>query len=291
MSENSKNQEKARTIFLNPWGVFGFEIFLFSIALALGISAGLRLNRSFEIQEISLPSFSLWQFLVYFTLGTAFFLLVSYFLKLKQKKEIFFRTFFILAIFVANVFFFSLWFPTIPCFILSFSLVYILLKRHTVFLHNLVLIMVFAGAGAGLGLNFQPKMLAMLLFIFSIYDWVAVYKTKHMVKMAKEMVESKAILGFIIPQKIADFKSEVKETEVGGRFLILGGGDIVFPLMFAVSLIPQGILKSLIVALFSLIGLFVGFLIFINQKTKRPMPALPPIALFSIIGYFLTTII
>jgi len=35
-------------------------------------------------------------------------------------------------------------------------------------------------------------------------------------------------------------------------------------------------------------GLFAGFLFFISQKEKKAIPALPPIALFSIIGYFIT---
>jgi presenilin-like A22 family membrane protease len=83
----------------------------------------------------------------------------------------------------------------------------------------------------------------------------------------------------------------------GGKFLILGAGDIVFPLILTVSLIPQGISDSLIVASFSLLGLLVGFLIFISQPPtgpgggRQPMPALPPIALFSIIGYLITRII
>ena len=58
-----------------------------------------------------------------------------------------------------------------------------------------------------------------------------------------------------------------------------------------IILIPEGILNSLIVAMFSLIGLLVSFLIFISQKMRKPIPALPPIALFSIIGFLVTLII
>jgi len=73
--------------------------------------------------------------------------------------------------------------------------------------------------------------------------------------------------------------------------LVLGGGDIIFPLILCSSLIPQGIANSLIVGLFALVGLFVSFLFFIGQKTRKPIPALPPIALFSIIGYLITKVI
>lgn len=106
--------------------------------------------------------------------------------------------------------------------------------------------------------------------------------------MAKEMIEAKAILGIILPPKIAEFQAPLKDVKMGGKFVILGGGDIVFPLLLVTSLVPYGILKSLIVAIFALFGLFISFWIFISQKTRQPIPALPPIALFSIIGYLIT---
>jgi len=109
--------------------------------------------------------------------------------------------------------------------------------------------------------------------------------------MAKEMIEHQAILGIVIPQELSDFSAQLGEIKPGGKFLLLGAGDIIFPLILTVSLIPQGTLSFLIVAFFSLIGLFAGFLIFISKKTRQPMPALPPIALFSIIGYLITKIL
>ena len=70
--------------------------------------------------------------------------------------------------------------------------------------------------------------------------------------------------------------------------MILGGGDIVFPLILCVSLTPQGVLKPLIVAFFAALGLGLSFYLFTSQKTRKPIPALPPIALFSIIGFLIT---
>ena len=109
--------------------------------------------------------------------------------------------------------------------------------------------------------------------------------------MVKEMVEAKAILGLILPSKISDFKINLKEVSPGGKFLILGGGDIIFPLILCVSLASQGIFKSLIVSVFATIGLALSFYLFISQKTRKPIPALPPIALFSIIGYLITKLV
>jgi presenilin-like A22 family membrane protease len=139
-----------------------------------------------------------------------------------------------------------------------------------------------------MGLEFKPPEVVLLLLIFSVYDFIAVYKTKHMVKMAKEMIKSHAILGFIIPSNFKDFKESLKKVEPGGDFLILGGGDIMFPLLLCASLAGKGIIDVLIVAVFALIGLLASFLIFSRQSNHQPIPALPPIALFSILGYFLS---
>ncbi len=277
--------------FLHPWQTFRFEIFFFSLSLGLGILAGSRLQEIFKIQKIPPPSINFSQFLFYFFLGTLFLLSITYFSKLKKGKGIFFKGIFLLVISFGNFFFFGLWLSDVLTFTLVAVLLIFLLKKPSLMLHNFALIFAIAGVGAGLGLSFTPEMVILLLLIFSIYDFIAVYKTGHMIKMAKEMITHGAILGLIVPQKMADLKTQLKEVKTGGKFLILGAGDIVFPLILVVSLIPQGIAASLIVAVFALFGLLAGFLIFISKKERRPMPALPPIALFSIIGYFITKII
>ena len=111
-------------------------------------------------------------------------------------------------------------------------------------------------------------------------------KTKHMVMMAKEMIEKKVVLGFIIPKEVKYFKDKLDKVKPGGNFMILGGGDIIFPNLLAVSVISEGFLKALVVIIFSLIGTLLSYWIFTREK--KPIPALPPIALFSIVGYLIT---
>jgi presenilin-like A22 family membrane protease len=109
-----------------------------------------------------------------------------------------------------------------------------------------------------------------------------------MVLMAKEMIEKKVILGFIVPKQLKFFKENLDKVKQGGNFMILGGGDVVFPGLLAVSVLPGGIFKALIVAVFSLTGSFFSYWLFATQKDKEPIPALPPVALFAVIGYFIT---
>lgn len=267
------------------------EAFLFCLTLILGIVTAFRINGVLEFQKVIIPQFSFWQFIFYFILATLLIFLISYFVRFKKEKKMFFRAVFILATFFGGTSFFSCWMSGLPALILMAGIVFWWFKRPTVLNQDLCLILGMAGIGSILGLSLDHLMVALLLVFFSIYDFIAVYKTKHMIRMAKEMIESRAILAFLIPPNISGFRESLEKIEPGGRFLILGGGDVVFPLLFAASLTSQGILNSLIVATFSLVGLFAGFYFFIFQKVRQPIPALPPIALFSIIGYLITRLI
>lgn len=284
-------EERGRVFLSQPWKVFAFEAFLFSLTLALGIIASLKLNIVLEVQEVSLPAITLWQFLVYFLLTTSFLLLISFFGKFKKGKGILFKGIFILVVFWGGTFLLSLWISAIFALFLMGILIFWWLKKPTILVYNLCIIFGIAGIGSILGLRLEPLIVIALLIILSIYDFIAVNITKHMVKMAKEMIEMGAILALVVPQKISDFRENLKTVKPGGKFLILGGGDIAFPLLLCASLAPEGILNSLTVALFALFGLFFSFWIFASQKIRKPIPALPPIALFSIIGFLITKII
>jgi len=156
--------------------------------------------------------------------------------------------------------------------------------------HNLGVVFGIAGVGAVLGLSIMPKTAVVFLAVLSFYDIIAIYITGHMVRMAKAMIESGATFGFIIPSRFGDFLYSKKEAQanVGERFMILGSGDVVLPLVLASSVIRFSVAGAVTVGIASLMGLFLTHLIFINQKERRPMAALPPIATMAIIGYLLS---
>lgn len=272
--------------------IFFFEAFLFLVNLFLGIFVAFRINEILKIEKITLPQISFWNFLIYFLVATLFFLFISYFLKRKSKKGIIFKGLFVFVNFLGGAIALEgLGIPNILPPILMAILIFSWLKISLVFIHDLIIILGIAGIGSTLGLSLQPEIVIILLVIFSIYDFIAVYKTKHMIRMAKEMIEVGAIIGLICPQRISDFKARLKEVQPGGKFLILGGGDVAFPLFLAVSLIPQGVFFAFIISIFALFGLALSFGLFIFQKVRQPIPALPPIALFSMIGFLITKLI
>lgn len=270
--------------------IFLFQIILFSLSLVLGIFSAKRLKELFPFQKIPEP-ISIWQFLIWFFLATFFLLFLIYFFKSKKEKKFFFKILFLVVVTLGNLFFFSLWFGSIFSLFLTSLLVFLWLKKSSIFWHNLFLILAIAAIGARLGISLKPESVIFLLIFFSIYDYIAVYKTGHMIKMAKEMISQKSILGLVIPQNISDFQTSLKKIKPGGKFLILGAGDIVFPLIFCSSLMIESFFHSLIVGTFSLLGMLFSFWLFISQKIRAPIPALPPIALFSIIGYLITKLI
>ncbi len=291
MEANHENQKPVPEINFKPWRVFIIEAFLFSLTLGLGITTSFRMSRFYELQKITLPQISFLRFIIYFLLATLFLFFVTQFLKFKKEKGIIFKSIFALAVFLGSLFFLETFFSEPFPLILSLFLIFWWWKSPSVLNQDILMIFGIAGMGSALGLALQPLLVVGLLILFSIYDFIAVYKTKHMIKIAKEMLESRAILAFIIPPDLKNFQESLEKIQPGGKFLILGGGDVAFPLLFCVSLIPFGVLNSLIVAIFSLIGLLVGFLFFLSREVRQPIPALPPIALFSIIGFLITRLI
>jgi len=296
-ADNEKQEQKEVTPapIQNPWRIFAIEAFLFCLTLGLGIATAFKINNpplNFSGgQKVILPQISFWKFIFYFLSATLLIFLISYFLKFKKGKGVFFKGIFILATFWGGALLLSVWMSDLLALILIGILIFWWLKKPSILIQDLCLILGIAGVGSILGLSLAPQIVVLLLVTFSIYDFIAVYKTKHMVKMAKEMIESKAILALVVPPNILGLRASLEEIKPGGKFLILGEGDIIFPLLLCVSLVPQGILSPLIVAIFSLIGLFTGFYFFISQKVRQPIPALPPIAVFSIIGFLITRLI
>jgi presenilin-like A22 family membrane protease len=272
--------------------LFLTESFLFSLALFLGIFCAVRTQKIFNVQKIESSSVSFSQFIFYFFLATLFVLSVFYFVRRKPVKVKIYRFLFIFASFFSSLIFFESFLPEPISLILVFLLIFWWIKKPIVLNQNLLIILSLAGIGASTGLILKPEAVILILVVLSIYDFIAVYKTKHMVKIAKDMIEAGTILGLVFPFEFSGFLKSTREIKPGeGKFLVLGGGDVALPLIFSVSVLGSGILKSFLIALFSLFGLIANFLFFIKQKERKPIPALPLISLFSIIGYFLVLIL
>lgn len=283
------------------FNIFWKEALLFTLTQVLGIFVAIRVSKVLEALKIKPEPIDLSSFLIYFIVIT---LVILAFLKISKKGSgIMLQVFFVLAVFSGLDILFGTFTGEPTATILAAGLIILRFVRPTVWLHNLVVIGGLAGIGAMLGITLLPRDAIILLIILAVYDVIAVYKTKHMVKMAKVMIKKGVILGIIIPEKILGFKASMADVEQDkipvkriikpserGKFMILGGGDLVLPLLLIASVANQNIWQSVIILVFALLGLLAMHLLFIKLKSK-PMPALPPLAVFSILGYLVSLLI
>jgi len=165
---------------------------------------------------------------------------------------------------------------------------YKILKRNVI-AHNLSEVLIYPG----LAIVFLPLLnviaASILLIGISIYDIIAVWKTKHMISLAKFQIEHlKIFTGFFLPYvkpkdkakieklKIAmkkGKKTKIKKIKIPVQIAALGGGDIAFPLIFAGTIfITYGLIASLITIFCATLAL--SLLLFFSKKGKF-YPAMP----------------
>lgn len=270
------------------WKIFLIEGGLFFITSLLALISAFKLNKLIKAKEIYLPTTTFQDFLLSFIFITFFVLMFILFKnkKFNKFKEIIFKGIFVLMCFGGGMTILNLFLPVFASVLTMGILIALWLEWKKVWVHDILIMLALVGVASFFGLEFSPSAVVVLLLIFSVYDFIAVYKTKHMVLMAKEMIDKKVILGFIIPKEIKYFKDDLGKVKPAGNFMILGGGDVVFPNLLAVSIMPFGFLKALIIVVFALFGLLFSYWIFTREK--EPIPALPPIAMFSMFGYLVT---
>ena len=155
---------------------------------------------------------------------------------------------------------------------------------------NFAAIISSSGVGAlfGFSLGFLPA--ALFTILLSIYDYVAVFKTKHMITMARELSTrqlSFAVTAKEVPARMPKEKTEayVERAMKDGERLDLGTGDLSVPAMLSVSaytLGPNGLIYALAVAAGSTVSLYL--LLKFVSKQKVFLPALPPICLGGVLA-------
>lgn len=93
---------------------------------------------------------------------------------------------------------------------------------------------------AVIGSNFGVVPLSVLLILALVYDFIAVYKLKHMITLAGHAIDSNLPVAFIIPKKLPYSILNSKESANFGaqserKSVFLGFGDIVFPSLLVIS--------------------------------------------------------
>ena len=206
---------------------------------------------------------------------------------LKVVLRLLFALLFSWGAFIATVFYLPL--PVAVAIAVVFGTFWFLIPL--VWLHNLVLILAVSSIGAVFGRFITPWTAMAIILALAIYDFLAV-RFKFMLWMADRLSQINALPALIIPKNYSEWNSNLKKREKiievnpdKREYSILGGGDIAFPCLLTASVyFAQGLAPAAIIAVLGSLGLGSVYVIQAIFLKGKPMPALPPIAAFTLVG-------
>jgi presenilin-like A22 family membrane protease len=189
--------------------------------------------------------------------------------------------------------------------------------KNNPIIHNATEPLIYAGIAAIFVPIFNLFSISILLILIAIYDAYAVWKSKHMIVLAKAQKKAGIFAGLQIPHqwslkksttdnkvistskqtttskqattsksKVPKFK-EAKDIKKKGKVIkahsaILGGGDIAFPLLFAgVLLKDYSMTAALILPIFATAALSI---LFYYSEKRKFYPAMPFIGAGCFVG-------
>lgn len=126
------------------------------------------------------------------------------------------------------------------------------------------------GVGALLGASIGVWPVIVFLVLLGVYDYIAVFQTKHMVTMAKAVAKKNLSFTFALPTSKHQFE--------------LGTGDLVMPLVFSVAVLGESLTNgwvwpyATIPSFAILLASFAGLAFTLDYGSKnvgKALPALP----------------
>ncbi len=201
------------------------------------------------------------------------------------------KIWFLFSVFFTLTIGFSAFIPELFAILLSLPLSLWKTFKPNVYIHNFTELFIYGGLAAIFVPVLSIKSVFILLILISIYDGIAVWRTKHMVSLAKFQSKSNIFAGLLIPYNSKNIKNNInKKSKIVKTFnnAILGGGDIGFTLLFSgVILKTFGLTQALFISLIISVSLF---LLFVFAKKDKFYPAMPFLSLGCLVGYLLLLI-
>ncbi len=221
----------------------------------------------------------------------------------KFKAKFFLRIWFFFVVMVAlGMSFIAILDPVLPPFqyisimVLIIALPFALSKivSRNILTHNFTELLIYPGIAAVFVPLLNIIYLSALLVLISLYDAWAVWKSGIMQKIAKyQMNEMKVFGGFLIPylskaqrnkfKKLKMSKSKDSKKEIKVNVAILGGGDVIFPIIASgVMLKTLGVWPAVLVIVGALLGL--SYLLVFGKKKMYPAMPFISAGIFLMIG-------
>ncbi len=188
------------------------------------------------------------------------------------------KVWFFVSVWVTMLISFSVFFNQNIALVIALVLAFFKTFKTNVYLHNFTELFIYGGLAAIFVPILNLFSISILLILIAIYDMIAVWKTKHMVKLAKFQSETQLFAGLLVTY-----------GKKGQNKAILGGGDIGFPLLFlGVILSKYGYIEAIIASVIVTLSLL--FLLLISKK-DRFYPAMPFLAAGCFIGLLIVSLI
>ncbi len=293
----------------------------FGLFLSAEIFTGTTFQQVNSAQVINSATSAL-LYIVYIIIFTAVIIMVFKFYKgdkffvLLEGAVVFISSFFVFLVLsglLTNMTLFSVGGNTITTnFVIAVGAAIVLIVAKNKFprLRNATTMIASVGVGLVLGVSFSFLAAMIFMMVLAVYDFIAVFVTKHMITMAKAM--SSRNLAFLVgvneveaipkskfsKSEIEEYKKEMKGMKLSpvladfykkdmypvAARVELGAGDLAVPLM--VSIAAYKVYLNFVLSFFITLGAVLGLLItmYIIKKQKRPLPAIPPLLFGVVVG-------
>jgi presenilin-like A22 family membrane protease len=196
---------------------------------------------------------------------------------------------------------FGIIYPSFFALLIGIVLAYIKVFQKNILVHNLTELLIYPGIAAIFVSFLNLGTTIIILILISIYDIWAVWHSGVMQKMAKFQMNSVGVFGgFFIPyaskkikEKIKLLRLKFKEQKIPEHVIkkhnikinlaILGGGDVVFPIIAA------GVVLKTFNNIWSAIAVIIGatlalLYLFLLAKKRKYYPAMPYLTTGILIG-------
>ncbi|MBI2661425.1 hypothetical protein HYX09_04125 [Candidatus Woesearchaeota archaeon] len=250
-----------------------------------------------ERPEVEDQSISFIPIVVAVLIGT---LLVLWLVRI--NKPFIWRLWFFFTVLVTLSIAFAAFLDPLPAFLASFILTLLRIYRPNILTQNISEIFIYGGLASVFVPILNLFAAFMLLAIISVYDMIAVWKTKHMIRLAEFQKDSKVFSGLMVKYRMMTGSTAPKKSglvklakmqKTKSSIAVLGGGDMGFPLIFA-GVVMKGLmlqeaftssfLKASIIPVTTAVALLI---LLINGQRNRYYPAMPFLSLGAVIGYFI----
>ncbi|HLC53582.1 MAG TPA: presenilin family intramembrane aspartyl protease [Candidatus Nanoarchaeia archaeon] len=214
-------------------------------------------------------------------------------LLMKFRAEIFLRLWFFAVVSIALGITLNAAVKTVPyaslfVLIIAIPLAYFKVFQRNIIVHNITEVLIYPGIAAIFVPLLSIPTTIILLVIISAYDMYAVWHSGFMQRLAHYQIRTLRVFsGFFIPYLTAQAKANLMHRPKAGKKVkvnvaILGGGDVVFPIIVAgVVLREFSLLPALLVTGGATLALAILF--YLSEKGKF-YPAMPFISLGCFLG-------